>query len=284
MNLNFRALRPDEIECKAIVEGNKIEISLHCKAATCTKMLNEQVGPLNWEKEYSNGNKNCIVRIWDSEKQRMISKEDCGGPLTDIDGHKGQASNGFKRVCALGWGLGIELYSQPHIALAKTDNNVVYDDKGHPIVSEHYSVSAIVYDEEKRMTMCVIVDSKGRVVYDWPNGNNVIDACQDEDDEPIIVPEDADMVSDDGNEYEDDLPDNTDGFDEVVDDCSTQPTPFGAVNYQKELESEIRRTHVKKADVLKVLKIASFDELGAVSEELLDETLRKLKAVKTYSK
>jgi uncharacterized membrane protein YczE len=61
---------------------------------------------MGWEKEYTNGNKNCIVRIWDKDTQRMIAKEDCGGPLTEIDGHKGQASNGFKRACALGWGLG----------------------------------------------------------------------------------------------------------------------------------------------------------------------------------
>ena len=283
MDLDFRTLRSDEIECKAIVVGNKIEISLHCKAATCTKMLNEKVGPLNWEKEYSNGNKNCIVRIWDSEKQRMISKEDCGGPLTEIDGHKGQASNGFKRVCALGWGLGIELYSQPHIALAKTDNNVVYDEKGHPIVSERYAVSAIEYDEEKRMTMCVIVDSNGRVVFDWPNGDNVVVADQGEDDEPIVIPEDADAMNDSGNEYEDDLPDNTDGFDDTV-EGHKQPIVAVSIDYKRELENEIKRTHVKKSDVFKVLQIKSFDELNAVSEEVLDETLRKLRAVKTYSK
>ena len=111
--LEFRNLYAEEIECKATVVGSQIEIALHCRAETCTQLLNEVVGPMDWEKEYTNNNRNCIVRIWDKEKQRMISKEDCGGGQTEVDGLKGQASNGFKRVCALGWGLGIELYSQP---------------------------------------------------------------------------------------------------------------------------------------------------------------------------
>jgi hypothetical protein len=287
MELNFRTLRANEIECKATIVRNKIEISLHSRASTCTRILNEEVGVMNWEKEYTNGNKNCIVRIWDAEKARMISKEDCGGPLTDINGQKGQASNGFKRVCALGWGLGIELYSQPEIMLPKTDNNVTYDDKGNPIVSERYYVSEIEYDEDKHITRCVIVDSSGAIVYDGPNENgesNVV--IEEPEEEVLVIPEDADVQNSDSvvEEYDEDLPDNTDGFDAEHEDCVVQPTPFGTVNYRKELENEIQRTHVKKSDVLGVLKIDSFEEIHMVNEELLDETIRKLKAMKTYGK
>lgn len=288
MELNFRNLTASEIECKAVVAGNRIEVVLHNRASTCTKILNETVGPMNWEKEHTNGNKNCVVRIWDEDKQRMISKEDCGGPLTEVDGHKGQASNGFKRACALGWGLGLELYSQPHILLQKTDENVMYDEKGSQIVAEHYSVKEIEYDQEdkKIITRCVLVDSKERVVYEWSNktGELVIEQNDVEPKGPLVIPDDADLVNDEDRNCDDDLPDNTDGFDDVLEDCATQPTPFGFVDYKKEFENEIKRTHVKKSDVLKALKIESFEDIKTVSEETLDETLRKLKAMKTYGK
>lgn len=283
MELNFRTLRADEIECKATIVGNMIEISLHSQAHTCTRILNEVVGPMGWEKEYTNGNKNCIVRIWDSDKNRMVSKEDCGGPLTEIDGHKGQASNGFKRVCALGWGLGIELYSQPTIMLPVTDDNITYDAKGIATVSERYSVQTIEYDEHKYITRCVIVNAKRVPVYDGPNENgesNIAPPEVEEDD--LVIPEDADMQNSE-DDFDDDLPDNTDGFDDV-DDGDRQPAPFTGVDYPKEIEAEIKRTRVKRADVLKVLKIDSFEKLHEVDDVLLDETLRKLKAMKTYSK
>ena len=315
MELKFRNLEPHEIDCKPTIIGTKIEISLHCKAATCTKLLNETVGPMGWEKEYTNGNKNCIVRIWDNEKNRMISKEDCGGSLTEIDGYKGQASNGFKRVCALGWGLGIELYSQPSILLTKTDDNTTFDEKGNPIVSERYSVKSIEYKknadgtEEKEIVRCVIVDSNGTVVYDGPdeNGNSRISEIVSSDNDEVMptIPEDADMIN--SEEYSDDedeaktavvetahdvvkdedneLPDNTDGFDDFNDnECDTQPMPFGTTDYRREFEKEIHRTHVKKDDVLKVLKIESFDAIDSVDEATLEATLKRLRALNTYTK
>jgi hypothetical protein len=283
MELNFRNLRKDEIECRATLIGPMIEISLHSQAHTFTRLLNEAVGAMNWEKEYTNGNKNCIVRIWDKDKNRMISKEDCGGPLTEIDGHKGQASNGFKRVCALGWGLGIELYSQPHILLPMTDDAIDYDAKGNPVVSEKYSVQLIEYDDNKQITRCVIVNSKKVVVYDGPNENgesNVAPPTIEEED--LVIPDDADLQNSE-DEFDDDLPDNTDGFDDV-EECESQPTPFGEADYSQEFENEIKRTRVKKVDVLNVLGIESFEALNAVSDELIDETLRKLKAMPTRRK
>jgi hypothetical protein len=283
MELKFRNLTAKEIECKATIINNMIEISLHSQAHTCTRILNETVGAMGWEKEYTNGNKNCIVRIWDKDTNRMISKEDCGGALTEIDGYKGQASNGFKRVCALGWGLGIELYSQPKILLPKTDDNIMYDSKNMPYVSERYSVQEIEYDQYKQITHCVIVDSKKNVVYDGPNENgesNIVYEVKEE--APVYIPEDADL--EEADQFSDDLPDNTDGFEYMANECETQPTPFDTVNYKQEIQREIKRTHVKEIDVLKVLQVESLEQIDTVSEDVLDETLRKLRAMKTYKK
>lgn len=300
----FRTLEAHEIECKAVVVDNQIEVSLHTTAAICTKILNETVGSMNWEKEYTYGNKNCIVRIWDEKKQRMITKEDCGGPLTDIDGAKGQASNGFKRVCALGWGLGIELYTQPKIVFPRTDDNTIYDKKEGMIVSEEYTVKEIECDEDKHEILrCVIVNSKGVVVYDGPNekGKSNVEYPV-EDEKELIIPDDADLINSEEidaadktndvvnkeiNTEEDiveELPDNTDGFDE---DFMTQDVPFKTIDYKKyknEFEKEIKRTHTKKEDVLKVLGVESFEYIDSIDETKIIETLNKLKARKTYDK
>ena len=275
--LKFRNLEAHEIECKAIVNGNSIEISLYAKASTCTQLLNETVGAYNWEKEYTNGNKNCIVRIWDKEKNRMISKEDCGGGLTEVNGYKGQASNGFKRVCALGWGLGIELYSQPAIIIPKTDNNVIYDAASKEVVSERYEVKEIEYDDNKKITHCVITNSRGQVVYDGPREDGESIVIPDEDEERVVIPENADVIN--NEDYEDDLPDNTDGFEE----SEVTMTNISQQNYVEEFEAEIERTHVKRMDVLNVLKISSFDQLSDVPENIINETLDKLRARKTYT-
>lgn len=294
MELKFRTLKASEIDCKAEVVGNFIEISLHNKAYVCTKLLNETVGPTNWEKKYTNGNKNCIVSIWDSDKNMMVSKEDCGGPLTDLDGQKGQASNGFKRVCALGWGLGIELYSQPKIRLPRTDANVTYDSKNRVVVSEEYSVALIEYDDDRNITRCKIVNKSGQIVYDGPdeNGNSFVEPPAEED-EHLVIPENADMLNDenqnaeeennaaDVNEEEpenDDLPDNTDGYEE---DFMDQKVPFSKTDYKSELEFEITRTHVRKSDVLKKLGISSIDDVDSVDEEKIEAVLEKLKTMET---
>lgn len=317
MELKFRNLLAEEIECKAVVVRNKIELSLHCKASTCTRILNETVGPMDWEKSYANGNKNCIVSIWDKDKNRMVSKEDCGGALTEIDGYKGQASNGFKRVCALGWGLGIELYTQPHIAFPVTDDNTTYDDRNNPVVAESYFVKEIEYSEEndkKQISRVVIVDSDDRVVYDGPNAKGESDVEYPvDDDEVVVIPENADMINSGEEEQEadepvvetkkvekveipeiepqiligedvadedKDLPDNTDGYGEEV--ISDGP-PF-VKDYRTEITREMRRTGVSEADVLKVLGVSSLNEVNDVDESLVNKVLDRLKKRETIKK
>lgn len=298
MDTNFRTLTAKEIECKAVVKDNMIEISLHTQAAVCTKMLNEAVGVMNWEKIYTNGNKNCVVRIWDEKKNMWVSKEDCGGPLTDVDGAKGQASNGFKRTCALGWGLGLELYSQPKILFPKTDDNVILDRNGE-IVSEKYTVKEITYNDNREISRVVIINGAGEVVYDGPdeNGESRVEYPVDTDEE-LVIPEDEEEVV---AEEDDELPDNTDGFDdqdeieepaakvaaaivEMAEDGETQEPPYGNKDYRKEIESEIKRTHVSQVDVMKALGISSFNELDSVPEDVITGVLSRLNKMKTYKK
>lgn len=280
--LNFRTLYAEEIECKATAIGSQVEIVLHCRAETCTKLLNEVVGPMDWEKEYTNNNRNCIVRIWDSEKQRMISKEDCGGGQTEVEGLKGQASNGFKRVCALGWGLGIELYSQPEIRIPLTDDNSTVDRHNQPTITERYHVSEITYaQEDKKILSVVIADSKGNVV--WPY---VPAPVMDASEAPVdTMPVDTLTVAEEDEEdIVDELPDNTDQY-ETPEAYSPQPAAYAEdEDYAVVILAELRRTHIRQSDILKALHIDSLDKIDEADEDVVKSVIEKLKGRPTYQK
>lgn len=297
--LKFRTLYANEIEIKPTIIANQIELALHVRAETCTNILNEEVGPMNWEKEYTFNNKNCIVRIWDTEKNRMISKEDCGGSPTDVDGLKGQASNGFKRVCALGWGLGIELYSQPKIMIPTTDDNTTYDKLNQLIVTESYSVSKIVYNDKRKITEVEIVDSNGNVVYPVAAKNTSVtvtekpqvefeaendpDAIAIAEAENIIQEEDAMQSAIAAAEADivDDLPDNTDGYDNS-ETFMTQDAPYE--DYSVVIEREVKRTNTRRSDVLRALKIDSLDKIDEVEEALIQNVIQRLKERPDFKK
>lgn len=75
--------------------------------------LDEVVGCMNWKREHTRDNKNCIVSIWDDEKRQWISKEDTGTESYS-EKEKGLASDSFKRAC-FNWGIGVGLYDFPFI-------------------------------------------------------------------------------------------------------------------------------------------------------------------------
>lgn len=129
--MKFRNLRADEIEIRVAYTGNAETSLLLYKDARCDmNILDETVGSLNWKREHTRDNKNCIVSIWDSEKKQWISKEDTGVESYSQK-EKGVASDSFKRAC-FNWGIGRELYTAPQIKIKNTDLNMqngkIYDE------------------------------------------------------------------------------------------------------------------------------------------------------------
>ena len=122
MNLSFRALRADEIEVRIqSVKQNGAILVLYKDARCDMNLLDEVVGPLNWQREHSRDNANCTVSIWDQDRQLWVSKEDVG---TDsyTEAEKGRASDSFKRACT-NWGIGRELYTAPFIWISGAQKN-----------------------------------------------------------------------------------------------------------------------------------------------------------------
>ena len=110
----FRELRADEIDCRVSTVTNKGVSLLLYKDARCDmNILDETVGPENWQRRHSRDNANCIVSIWDDQKEMWVEKEDTGTE-SNTEKEKGLASDSFKRAC-FNWGIGRELYTAPFI-------------------------------------------------------------------------------------------------------------------------------------------------------------------------
>ena len=109
--LEFRTLQAGEIDCRiATVTEKGVSLLLYKDARVDQNILDETVGPMNWQRAHSRDNANCTVSIWDGEKQQWISKEDTGTE-SYTEKEKGLASDSFKRAC-FNWGIGRELYIQ----------------------------------------------------------------------------------------------------------------------------------------------------------------------------
>ena len=121
--LKFRTLNPDEIEARvAQITKKGLFLLLYKDARVDVTLLDETVGPLNWQKSYTRDNRNCIVSIYDEEKKQWISKEDTGTE-SNMDPEKGLASDSFKRAC-FSWNIGTELYSAPRIWIPADKCNI----------------------------------------------------------------------------------------------------------------------------------------------------------------
>lgn len=151
--LKFRPLKESEIDVRVQSVTEKGCILLLYKDARCDmNILDETVGPMNWKREHTRDNANCIVSLWDDEKEQWVSKEDTGTE-SNTEKEKGQASDSFKRAC-FNWGIGRELYTSPFIWVNASDCNMEkYINNGKAVYrcKDKFEVSKIEYDNAKNI-------------------------------------------------------------------------------------------------------------------------------------
>lgn len=175
----FRDLRADEIECRvAQARENGVSLLLYKDARCDQNILDETVGPMNWMRHHCRENANCIVSIWDKEKQTWVDKEDTGTE-SNTEKEKGLASDSFKRAC-FNWGIGRELYTAPFVWIAAADCTALkdYDDprsreKKWKCLDRFYVEKIVI--ENKRIVALSIKNAKSGkrcFVYQDPNWVN----------------------------------------------------------------------------------------------------------------
>lgn len=164
--MQFRSLRPEEVECRVgtVKENKGISLLLYKDARCDMNILDETVGPMNWQREHVliDGQLFCRVGIREEHENYSTGftwKEDVGTE-SYTEAEKGRASDAFKRAC-FNWGIGRELYSAPFIWIQGAGK------------SDKFYVKEMEVEDRKitRLTICSC-DQYGRrlddVAFEWP--------------------------------------------------------------------------------------------------------------------
>ena len=166
----FRNLTADDIECRVATVSEKGCSLLLYKDARCDmKILDESVGPENWQRthEVINGNLFCNVSIYDEDKGVWITKQDVGTE-SYTEKEKGQASDSFKRAC-FNWGIGRELYTAPSIWIP--NDKVTIREKGANNGKKQYTtydkfrVTQIIIEDGEIKALAIKNDSIGKMAF-----------------------------------------------------------------------------------------------------------------------
>lgn len=140
----FRDLKSDEIDCRiAQITEKGLVLLLYKDARVDQNILDETVGPYNWQREheFKDGKLYCKVSIWDKDKGQWIYKEDVGTESFS-EAEKGQASDSFKRAC-FNWGIGRELYTAPFIWIPADKCTITKNNQGKLTCKDKFIVEAI---------------------------------------------------------------------------------------------------------------------------------------------
>lgn len=166
----FRNLRADEIDVRVGTLSKKgCSLVLYKDARCDMNILDETVGPENWQRSHSRDNANCIVSIYDNEKQAWVSKEDVG-KKSNSEPEKGLASDSFKRACT-NWGIGRELYTSPFIWLSP-DKFELRTVNGKDTTKDKFKVKEIKVTNGVITELVIIntgqYDDKDSIVFTYP--------------------------------------------------------------------------------------------------------------------
>ena len=161
-----------DFRIQSINKGGYATILAYKDARVDMQVLNREIGALNWKREHTRDNKNCIVSIWDEEKKLWVSKEDTGTE-SNSDAEKGLASDSFKRAC-FNWGIGIEIYDYPVIQIKLFENEwklVEHNGKQYPKSTFDLKLKEwrwkSQFDENGKLTYLGAIDNNKKVRFQF---------------------------------------------------------------------------------------------------------------------
>ena len=162
--LTFRNLYASEIECRVSTVTEKgCSLLLYKDARVDQRLLDETVGPYNWQRSHEviNGNLFCNVGIYVHRGGYgdWVWKQDVGKE-SYTEKEKGQASDAFKRAC-FNWGIGRELYTAPFIWINAKDADV-QKVNGKFTTRARFRVDAIGYKDHSISYLRIIKTNGGK--------------------------------------------------------------------------------------------------------------------------
>lgn len=161
--MKFRDLTANEIEVRVSqISAKGCSLLLYKDARCDMRILDETVGPENWQRthELINGNLFCNVGIKCGGE--WVWKQDVGTE-SYTEKEKGQASDSFKRAC-FNWGIGRELYTSPRIWISP-DNVTLKETNGKWSTYDKFRVSQIIIEKGNIVAIAIKNDSLGKMVF-----------------------------------------------------------------------------------------------------------------------
>ena len=170
----MRKLKANEINVKVkqVTEKGCL-LLLYKDARVDMQILDEEVGPQNWQCDYKtiNGVLYCGIGIVKNYNGQItwVWKWDCGiESKADEDGNekKGEASDAVKRA-GFKWGIGRELYTTPFIWAKVPTKNIGKETDKWVLVDRYqkFFVDSIEYNDAGEISYLLIVDEKGNKIY-----------------------------------------------------------------------------------------------------------------------
>lgn len=168
----FRDLKEEEIEVRVSrVTNAGVELLLYKTARVDADILDETVGPMNWQCEFGEikGTMFCRVVIRHDLGDGLcewIYKEDAGAP-SNMEAQKGEASDAFKRAC-FKWGIGRELYSAPRVFVyADKCGKIQQGKNGKMQCWDEFHVEKIRIEGGKVTGLSIWNDTTGHRCFTW---------------------------------------------------------------------------------------------------------------------
>ena len=198
MSIKFRKLSAEEIDARvATVSEKGCSLLLYKDARVDQNILDETVGPENWQRSHEvvNGNLFCNVGIRilrEDNYGEWVWKQDVGTE-SYTEKEKGQASDAFKRAC-FNWGIGRELYTAPFIWI-KADGVNLEPKNGKHTTYDTFKVKSIGYDQDGNINQLEIYNNKlKKVVYTLGKSDSTPKTEEELTDTEIISEKEAEVL------------------------------------------------------------------------------------------
>lgn len=171
----FRDLKESEIDCRiAQIKQNGVALLLYKDARVDQDILDETVGPENWQRDHKELKNNiyCGISIWDKEKQQWVTKWDAGKE-SNTEAEKGEASDSFKRA-GFNWGIGRELYTAPFIWIPAEKCNIKTTQQNKLICQDKFIIEKIKIDNKQIVGLAIknVTTNERVFVYTRKEENN----------------------------------------------------------------------------------------------------------------
>lgn len=181
MAIKFRTLKANEIEVRTQqIKENGVSVLLYKTARTDANLLDETVGPENWQNDFKSIDGKMFGFISIKCGDEWVSKSDSGSE-GNIEAEKSLASDAFKRA-GFKWGIGRELYTAPFIWISSDVATIKqYGQKYN--CNDKFSVKHIAYNDNREIIALEIVNQKNKVVYTFGTKTPIVMQKNDDTEE-----------------------------------------------------------------------------------------------------